>query len=163
MFFPSREKDGTSSQSDFRYNSYWLLNTTTLKPKSKRTREQTSESSYMGNCRTFHENIIVKNHPLDILSPLHNKQHSSVNQIRFGVPPQNQPEAFMASSTHTFIQSYLMHHIRSSYKTVPHTFDIVYRELTSQLHQAGFNRALQALTKMVLRSPEARKNLPKIR
>lgn len=66
-----REGIGTCGQSDFRHNSYWLLNTMTLKPEGKGnqggnriiTEMTESQSSDLGNCRTSKENIIVKNHP----------------------------------------------------------------------------------------------------
>jgi len=67
------------------------------------------------------------------------------------MPAKNQPEANIPLSIHTCIYSYLVHHIQSSYKTIPYTFNIGYRALTSQLQQVGINRAGQPLTKILLR------------
>ena len=53
-------------------------------------------------------------------------------------------------SIHTYIYSYLVHHIQSLYKTVPYTFSIGYKALTSQLQQVLSNRAGQPLTKTQL-------------
>ena len=74
------------------------------------------------------------------------------------MPAENQPEAY---PEHTYIHSYLVHHIQSSYKTVPYTLNIGYREVISQLKQVGSNRAGQPLTKILLRSYEGQKKPPK--
>ena len=50
-----------------------------------------------------------------------------------------------------------MHHIQSSYKTIPYTLNIGYRSLTSQLQQNGINRAGQPLAKILVRLYEGQK------
>ena len=45
------------------------------------------------------------------------------------MPAENIPEAYIPQNLH----SYLMHHIQSSYKTIPYTINIGSRALTSQL------------------------------
>ena len=66
---------------------------------------------------------------------------------------ENQPKAY---PEHTYMHSYLVHHIQSSYKTVPYTFNIGYRALTF-----GSNRAGQLLTKILLRLYGGQKKLAK--
>ena len=73
------------------------------------------------------------------------------------MPAENQPEAYISLSKHACIHSYLMHHIQSSYKTIPYTLNIGYRSLTSQLQQNGINRARQPLTKILVRLYEGQK------
>ena len=58
---------GNSGLLDSRSNSYWLLNTMTLKPEVKMN--QRANRSDSGSCWTFDENIVVRNHPLDLLGP----------------------------------------------------------------------------------------------
>ena len=79
------------------------------------------------------------------------------------MPAENQLEAYPEhTSIHTYIHSYLVHHIQSSYiKTVPYTFNIGYRALTSELQQTGVTELGNRLQRYYYGYTEARKNLQK--
>ena len=76
------------------------------------------------------------------------------------MPAENQPEAY---PEHTYIHTLVSRasHTILIYKTVPYTFNIGYRALTSQLQQTGVTELGNRLQRYYYGYTEARKNLPK--